>query len=88
MGQETMKSLQNLLLRFWNLVVQSGTSETQAVTCIIQFATASHPVGTKDDFLKWSGRGVKLITHFQLVPRSIKCQYMYPLPHNSSWYSS
>jgi hypothetical protein len=28
----------------------------------------------------WSGRGVKLTTHFQLVPRSRKCGSIHPLP--------
>jgi hypothetical protein len=30
-----------------------------------------------------SGRGVKLTTHLQLVPRSRKCGSIYPLPHMS-----
>jgi hypothetical protein len=36
----------------------------------------------------WSGRGVKLTTHLQLVPRSRKCGSMHPLPHTPSWRSA
>jgi hypothetical protein len=32
-----------------------------------------------------SGRGVKLTTHLQLVPRSIKCGSTHRLPHTPSW---
>jgi hypothetical protein len=35
-----------------------------------------------------SGRGMKLTTHFQLVPRSRKCGYIHPLPHTPSWHSA
>jgi hypothetical protein len=35
----------------------------------------------------WSGRGVKLTTHLQLVPRSRKCGSIHPLPHTPSWRS-
>jgi hypothetical protein len=31
------------------------------------------------------GRGVKLTTHLQLVPRSRICGSIHPLPHTSSW---
>jgi hypothetical protein len=34
---------------------------------------------------KLFGRGVKLNTHLQLVPRSRKCGSIHPLPHTSSW---
>jgi hypothetical protein len=34
-----------------------------------------------------SGRGVKLITHLQIVPRSRKCGSIHPLPHTPSWSS-
>jgi hypothetical protein len=36
----------------------------------------------------WSGRGVKLTTHLQLVPRSRKCGYIHPHPHTPSWRSA
>jgi hypothetical protein len=32
-----------------------------------------------------SGRGVKLTTHFQLVPRSRTCGFIHPLPDTPSW---
>jgi hypothetical protein len=32
----------------------------------------------------YSGRGVKLTAHLQLVPRSRKCGSIHPLPHTSS----
>jgi hypothetical protein len=35
----------------------------------------------------WSGRGVKLTTHLQLVPRSRKSRSIQPLPHTPSWRS-
>jgi hypothetical protein len=35
-----------------------------------------------------SGRGVKLTTHLQLVPRSRKCGSIHPLPHTPSWRSA
>jgi hypothetical protein len=35
-----------------------------------------------------SGRGVKLTTHLQLVPRSRKCGPIHPLPHTLSWRSA
>jgi hypothetical protein len=35
-----------------------------------------------------SGRGVKLTTHLQLVPRSRKCGSIHQLPHTSSWRSA
>jgi hypothetical protein len=34
------------------------------------------------------GRGVKLTTHLQQMPRSRKCGYIYPLPHTPSWHSA
>jgi hypothetical protein len=34
-----------------------------------------------------SGRGVKLTTHLQLVPRSRKCESIHLLPHTPSWRS-
>jgi hypothetical protein len=34
------------------------------------------------------GRGVKLTTHLQLVPRSSKCESINPLPHTPSWRSA
>jgi hypothetical protein len=37
---------------------------------------------------EYSGRGVKLTTHLQLVPRSIICGSIYPLPHTPSWCSA
>jgi hypothetical protein len=38
---------------------------------------------------KYSGRGVKLTTHLQPVPRSSKCGSIHPLPpHTSSWHSA
>jgi hypothetical protein len=33
----------------------------------------------------WSGRGVKLTTHLQLVLRSRKCGSIHPLPYTPSW---
>jgi hypothetical protein len=33
----------------------------------------------------YSGRGVNLTTHLQLVPRSRKCGSIHPLPHMPSW---
>jgi hypothetical protein len=33
-------------------------------------------------------RGVKLITHLPLVPRSRKCGSIHPLPHTPSWRSA
>jgi hypothetical protein len=36
----------------------------------------------------YSGRGVKLTTHLQLVPRSRKCGSIHPLPHTPSWRSA
>jgi hypothetical protein len=33
-------------------------------------------------------RGVKLTTHLQLVPKSIICGSIHPLPHTSSWCSA
>jgi hypothetical protein len=35
-----------------------------------------------------SGRGVKLTTHLQLVPRSRRCGSIHPLPHTPSWHSA
>jgi hypothetical protein len=35
-----------------------------------------------------SGRGVKLTTHFQLVPRTRKCGSIHPIPHTPSWLSA
>jgi hypothetical protein len=35
-----------------------------------------------------SGRGVKLTTHLQLVPRSRKCGSIHPFPHTPSWRSA
>jgi hypothetical protein len=35
-----------------------------------------------------SGRGVKLTTYLQLVPRSRKCGSTHPLPHTPSWRSA
>jgi hypothetical protein len=35
-----------------------------------------------------SGRGVKLTTHLQLMPRSRKRGFIHPLPHMSSWHSA
>jgi hypothetical protein len=35
-----------------------------------------------------SDRGVKLTTHFQLLPRSRKCGSIHPLPHTPSWRSA
>jgi hypothetical protein len=35
-----------------------------------------------------SGRGVKLTTHLQLVPKSRKCGPIHPLPHMPSWRSA
>jgi hypothetical protein len=32
-----------------------------------------------------SGRGMKLITHLQLVLKSRKCESIHPLPHTPSW---
>jgi hypothetical protein len=34
------------------------------------------------------GRGVKLTTHLQLVPRSRKYGSIHPLPHTLSWHSA
>jgi hypothetical protein len=36
----------------------------------------------------YSGRGVKLSTHLQLVLRSRKCESIHPLPHTLSWRSA
>jgi hypothetical protein len=36
----------------------------------------------------YSGRGVKLTTHLQLVPMSRKHGSIHPLPHSPSWRSS
>jgi hypothetical protein len=36
----------------------------------------------------YSGRGVKLTTHLQLVPMSRKCRSIHPLPHTPSWRSA
>jgi hypothetical protein len=35
----------------------------------------------------WSGWGVKLTTHLQIVPRPRKCGSIHPLPHTPSWRS-
>jgi hypothetical protein len=35
-----------------------------------------------------NGRGVKLTTHLQLVPRSRKCGSIHPLPHMPSWHGA
>jgi len=47
---------------------------------------AFYPVGTWGLF-PWeqSGRGVKLTTHFHLVPRLRMHGCVSPLPHTSSW---
>jgi hypothetical protein len=37
---------------------------------------------------RWSGRGVKLTTHLQLVPRSRKRGSIQPLPYTPSWPSA
>jgi hypothetical protein len=34
------------------------------------------------------GRGVKLTTHLQLVPRSRKCGPIQPFPHTPSWHTA
>jgi hypothetical protein len=36
----------------------------------------------------YSGRGVKLTTHLQLVPGSRKCGSIHPLPHTTSWHNA
>jgi hypothetical protein len=36
-------------------------------------------------YREWSGRGVKLTTHLQLLPRSRKCGSVHPLSHAPSW---
>jgi hypothetical protein len=36
----------------------------------------------------WSGRGVKLTTHLQLVPRSRKYGSVHPLPYAPPWHSA
>jgi hypothetical protein len=43
-------------------------------------------MGKGGSFPGWySGRGVKLTTHLQLVPSSIKYGSIHPLPHTPSW---
>jgi hypothetical protein len=37
---------------------------------------------------RWSGQGVKLTTHLQLLPMSRKCGSIHPLPHTPSWCSA
>jgi hypothetical protein len=56
---------------------------------IVQTGSGVHPtsykMGTGALSRGLSGRGVKLTTHLQLVPRSRKCGSIHPLPHTSSW---
>jgi hypothetical protein len=47
----------------------------------IEWVTGAHFPGI-------SGRGVKLTTHLQLVPRLRNYGSLHPLPHTSSWLSS
>jgi hypothetical protein len=50
------------------------------------FCILSHSYGLDDQGYRGSsGRGVKLTTHLQLVPRSRKCGSIHPLPHTPSW---
>jgi hypothetical protein len=37
---------------------------------------------------RYSGRGVKLTTHLQLVPRSRRCGSIRPLSHTPSWHNA
>jgi hypothetical protein len=48
-----------------------------------------YPMGTGGSFPGGqSGRGVKLTTHLQLVPRSRKYGSIHSLPHTPSWLSA
>jgi hypothetical protein len=62
--------------------------------CIVQTGSevhpTSYPIGTACSFWGEGGgiTGVKLATHFQLVPRSKKHGSIHPLPHTPSWHSA
>jgi hypothetical protein len=59
------------------------------------FSMSSRPaLGSTQPPIQWvpgalsrgeSGRGVKLTTRLQLLPRSRKCGSIHPLPHTPSW---
>jgi hypothetical protein len=60
---------------------------------VVQTDSGAHrtfyPMGTEGLFPRGqSGRGVKLTTRLQLVPRSSKCGSIHPLPHTPSWRSA
>jgi hypothetical protein len=62
------------------------------------FSISSRPaLGSTQPPIQWvpgalsrgySGRGVKLTAHLQLVPRSRICGSIYPLPHVPSWHNA
>jgi hypothetical protein len=74
---------------------RGGGSSSPGRVKNVHFSISFRPaLGSIQPPIKWipgsfsrgqSGRGVKLTTHLQLVPRSRKCGSIHPLPHLSSW---
>jgi hypothetical protein len=69
---------------------QGGGSSSPGRFKNFHFSISSRPaLRSTQPPIKWvpgvSGRGVKLTSHLQLVPRSRKCGSIHPLPYTSSW---